>query len=585
MSPGGLAGPGDTVVAPGVRAESAIHGGGGVPVFRPTRQANLTPSRELARLAANMDALRTLRLVQEEARPATAGEQRYLARWGGWGALSAVFDTDPADPDRWAARYGHARAELDRLFTPGELAAAARTTINAHYTDVVYAAAVWEAVTGLGFTGGRVLEPGCGAGVFLGLAPTGTDLVGIEWDPTTAAIAALLYPNATVLPESFADTRATEGSFDAVVGNVPFGDVVLADPRHNPARLSIHNHFIVKALHLTRPGGLVAVLTSRYTMDAVNPAARREMAALADLVGAVRLPAGAHRRAAGTDAVTDLLILRRRDPDTPPAGTGWEQTRRIEVDGVAVAVNEYFHTHPQHVLGRFALGGAYRGDELTVDGDPDAEAGLREALAAIVAQATVDGLVMTDRPAGYQPRPVAYAHRHRQPDGYLHAMPDGTFTRISGGTAVPHVPPATQADELRTLLALRDVEVALLAAEAASIDDTEQMDQLRDGSTRSTTTTSPGSVRSTGTGSAAPAGSTPTPAPRSWRGCIPARAGSATTRTAPPSKAWRTWTRSGAPPARPTSSANASSPPATPGWVRTPRPRLRSAWTPTAGPT
>jgi N12 class adenine-specific DNA methylase len=427
-----------------------------------------------------MDALRTLRLVQADDRPATVGEQRYLARWAGWGALAAVFDTDPADPDRWAARYGHARAELDRLFTPAELTAAARTTINAHYTDVAYAAAIWEAVTGLGFTGGRVLEPGCGAGVFLGLAPAGTDLVGIEWDPTTAAIARLLYPNATVLAESFADTRVAEGSFDVVVGNVPFGDVVLTDPRHNPSGLSIHNHFIVKGLHLTRPGGLVAVLTSRYTMDAVNPAARREMAALADLVGAVRLPAGAHRRAAGTDAVTDLLLLRRRDPDTRPAGADWERTRRIEVDGVALAVNEYFHTNPQHVLGRFALGGAYRGDELTVDGDPDAEAGLRDVLATIVAQATVDGLGMTDRPAGFEPRPVAYAQRSRQPDGFLQAHPDGAFTRVSGRVEVPHTPPASQADELRLLLRLRDVEVALLEAEAASIDDTDQMDDLRE---------------------------------------------------------------------------------------------------------
>ena len=450
-------------------------------MFRPTRQANLAPSGELARLRANIDALITLRRVQEDGRAAAAAEQRVLARWSGWGALSAVFDTNPADPAEWAARYGHARAQLDELLTPSELAAAARTTINAHYTDVAYATVIWDAVAGLGFTGGRVLEPGCGAGVFMGLAPEGVELVGVEWDPTTAAIAQLLYPKATVLAESFADTRAAEGSFDLVVGNVPFADVVLADRRHNPSGLSIHNHFIVKSLHLTRPGGLVAVLTSRYTMDAVNPAARREMAELADLVGAVRLPAGAHRRAAGTDAVTDLLLLRRRDPDTPAAGAAWERTRGLEVDSVQVAVNEFFHTHPQHVLGTFALGGSYRGDELTVVGDRDATAGLRQALDAIVAAATVDGPVMTARPAGLAAaRPVAYAQRNRQPDGYLRAHPDGSFTRVTGGVEVPHEPPATQAEELRMLLALRDVEVALLEAEAASIDDTDEMDELRE---------------------------------------------------------------------------------------------------------
>ncbi len=179
------------------------------------------------------------------------------------------------------------------------MAAAARTTVNAHYTDAAYVQAIWDALGELGFTGGRVLEPGCGSGTFIGLAPPGADMVGVELDPTTAAIARALYPNAQVLAESFADTRIPEGSFDAVVGNVPFADVVFIDPAHNPSKLSIHNHFIVKSLHLVRPGGLVAVITSRYTMDAHNPAARREIAALADLVGAVRLP-GAPTRAAGT---------------------------------------------------------------------------------------------------------------------------------------------------------------------------------------------------------------------------------------------------------------------------------------------
>ena len=147
--------------------------------------------------------------------------------------------------------------------------------------------------------------------------PTEAQLVGVELDPTTAAIARALHPDADIRAESFAHTRLPDAYFDLAVGNVPFADVRLHDPRHNPGAHSLHNHFILKSLHLTRPGGLVAVLSSHYTLDATNPAARREMSTLADLVGAVRLPTGAHRRAAGTDALMDLLILRRRHPDEP----------------------------------------------------------------------------------------------------------------------------------------------------------------------------------------------------------------------------------------------------------------------------
>src|SRR6266571_8105738 len=155
-------------------------------------------------------------------------------------------------------------------------------------------------------------------------APEGAQVTGVELDPVTAGIAAALYPQAQILAESFADTRDADGSYDLVIGNVPFGQAVLHDRRHNASGHSIHNHFIVKSLHLTRPGGLVMALTSRYTMDARNPAARREIASLADLVGAVRLPSGAHQRAAGTRVVTDLLVLRRREPGRAPDPAGWE---------------------------------------------------------------------------------------------------------------------------------------------------------------------------------------------------------------------------------------------------------------------
>ena len=171
------------------------------------------------------------------------------------------------------AEFGWAREQLAALLSPDELAAARRNTLNAHYTDAAFVRPMWSAVRALGFERGRVLEPGCGSGNFLAFAPGGAQVTGIELDPVTAGIAGLLYPGTEIRAESFADSRDAEGGYDLAIGNVPFGNMVLHDRRHNPAGHSIHNHFIVKALHLVRPGGLVAVLTSRFTMDARNPAA------------------------------------------------------------------------------------------------------------------------------------------------------------------------------------------------------------------------------------------------------------------------------------------------------------------------
>jgi SAM-dependent methyltransferase len=168
-----------------------------------------------------------LRTIQRDGRPATPQEQRVLARWSGWGAVPEVFDESRPEHEQ-------ARAQLTGLLSPEELAAAARNTLNAHYTDAAIVAAVWSAVAAPGFTGGRVLEPGCGSGNFIGLAPTAAEVTGIELDPVTAAIAASLYPHAEIRAESFAATRDRDGWYDLVIGNVPFGQVVLHDRLHNP---------------------------------------------------------------------------------------------------------------------------------------------------------------------------------------------------------------------------------------------------------------------------------------------------------------------------------------------------------------
>jgi SAM-dependent methyltransferase len=425
----------------------------------------------MARARANLAALTAVRAIRREARPATLDEQRVLARWSGWGAVPEVFDPGRAD-------YQWAREQLAGLLSPQEMAAAARNTLNAHYTDAAIVRAVWAAVQDLGFTGGRVLEPGCGSGNFIAFAPDSAQMTGVELDPVTAAIAAALHPHAQILPESFAATRDPDGCYDLAIGNVPFGKAALHDKRHNPAGHSIHNHFIIKSLHLVRPGGLVAVLTSRYTMDARNPAARRQIAALADLAGAVRLPSGAHQRAAGTSVVTDLLILRRREPGREPDATPWEQARMIELDGTQVPVSEYFLDHPEKVLGEMdAVSGAYRAGDLVVKPSDDTQGDLSRGLGEIVASARQRGLAWT---LAVAPEPVpADDVRSEQMDGHLSASGDGTFTKVKDGFERPHQVPRSQAAELRHLLSLRDTARALLDAEAASAEDTPQIDQLR----------------------------------------------------------------------------------------------------------
>ena len=412
--------------------------------------------------------------------------------------MPAVFD--PARNE-----YAAARAELRGLLSPAEFNAARRSTLNAHYTDAGIVGAVWSAVTRLGFTGGDVLEPGCGSGNFIGLAPPDARMVGVEVEPVTAAIAAALYPQAQVRAESFADTRAPEGSFDLVIGNVPFGSQALADRRHNPGGHSIHNHFLIKSLHLTRPGGLVVALTSRYTLDSRNPAARREMAQLADLVGAVRLPSRAHQQAAGTSVVTDLLVLRRREPGRPGNGESWENVTHADLplaparraDRAAlpgdeaptptgtpepVEINRYLLEHPEQMLGTAMIGrGAYRANELLVEPTGPLEQALAAGLDRVVAHADAHDLRHTssaDTPPG---RRVALAQAgvaHRE--GFITTAEDGGFTRIRSGSVVEHPVPQSQAGELRALLGLRDTVVALLEAEAATIDDTVRIAELRD---------------------------------------------------------------------------------------------------------
>ncbi|MFI5682340.1 UvrD-helicase domain-containing protein [Streptomyces sp. NPDC051636] len=450
------------------------------PRFRPRSQDDLAPSGPLARIRANIAAIRVLHTLREEKRPATEAEQAVLARWSSWGAAWQVFD--PRKPE-----FAGVRAELRSLLTEEEWYAAEATTRNAHFTDAAFVQPIWQALGNLGFAEGRVLEPGCGSGNFLAFAPPGARMTGVELDPVTAEIAAALYPDAEIRAQDFKDTRLPEGFFDAVVGNVPFDEIAPTDPVHNPLRLALHNYAIVKSLELTRPGGLVAVITSRYTLDSMGKTARLEIADRADLVGAVRLPAGAHQRAAGTDVVTDVLILRRRDgkaPETPPE---WVGLSPVQVDAEhSVLVNSYFAKHPEMVLGTIGLTSTQYGrDDLTVrpkEGTDLTEA-LTEALATITRQAHETGLTMSASPDAVQRAAVEQrAERMREAqemfgeelqrfEGTLIDQGDGTFLQVVGGELADRPVFKNAVEELRALLRLRDTYVDLLSAESTGQDE------------------------------------------------------------------------------------------------------------------
>jgi N12 class adenine-specific DNA methylase len=442
--------------------------------FRPASQADLAPSGQKARFTANLEAIRIVRELEAQQRPATEAEQRALAQWSSWGAVPQLFDKDD-----WA----NERTQLRQVLSEREYAAASRTTTNAYYTDAALVKEIWSAVDRLGFIGGEVLEPGSGAGTFIGFAPDTARVTGVELDPLTASISRGVYPHANIRSESFADTPIKSNSFDLAVGNVPFSKNVLYDKTHNPdSRHSMHNHFILKSLAAVKHGGYVAVLTSSFTMDAANPTSRREMSAMADLVGAVRLPTGSHRRAAGTEALTDLLLLRKREPGREPVNAEWERVVPVIVDGRNVKVNAYFDLNPQNVLGKITVGNGMYGEE-TVSVKADDLFAVPQLLAQrldVVVQDAMDrGL--GHAPAGVQGKtPAALLPATGQEwDGTITAQPGGTFTITRAGEHEELPVPKAHAAELRDLLGLRDGARSLLEMEASDSEDTPELDALR----------------------------------------------------------------------------------------------------------
>lgn len=431
--------------------------------FQPSTALPTSPQE---RLEANLEALRTLKALRESGRRADQTQKEKLGAWSGWGGLSGVFDTrkNPYPAQAQQLReildehdYDAARAGvLDQYYTPGELSQA-----------------IWQALSVAGVDGGHGIEPGCGAGTFIAHAPQNAHMTGVELDPTTAAIAAHLYPGDEIRNEGY-ETTPTPRFYDFAVGNVPFGSTRLHDPANNPGNHTIHNHFILKALNQTKPGGYVTMVTSHHTMDAKNPAARREMYERADLAAALRLPAGTFP---GTEVVTDVLVFRVRKQGEAAKPFTWEASQPTVLqadDGqqVEVTVNQDFATNAFPTLGTPSVGvGMYGAMGLIVRPEPGQDPSslahqVQASLSSQLARAASNGL-------GYSPQaaPLTIEYMRGVDEKRL-----GTW-RLGGTVNSPEFiqhtergwevvsVPASQASQLAALIELRDHTVQLLSLE------------------------------------------------------------------------------------------------------------------------
>jgi N12 class adenine-specific DNA methylase/TolA-binding protein len=421
----------------------------------------------------NVAAIRTLRRVQAESRPPTPDEKSVIAKYVGWGGLPQVFST-PDDAPQWRAE----QEELAALLEPDEMSSARATVLNAHYTSPTVIRGMYAALDRLGFKHGRILEPACGLGHFFGLMPEAmaarSRLTGVEIDPLTARLAKALYPDADIRSQAFENVTLPTNGFDLAVSNVPFGDYAPFDPKLNPRKFHIHDYFFVAAADRVRPGGLVAFITSRGTLDKQYPHLREAVAKSCDFVGAIRLPNTAFKKNANTEVTTDIVFLRKRAAGEKTGGLPWRESRPVGTESNPIFLNEYFHAHPEMMLGKLERveHGMYGREEvrLSADGRDLGEAivqavailpagvfkPLTEAQAAVLRQ-TIPA------PAGVKPN--AYVLTNEGGGGI--AVRDGDELRL-----LTDLPPAL-ARRIRRLIYVRDAARDCLRTQVENRPDEE----------------------------------------------------------------------------------------------------------------
>ncbi|WGF91059.1 helicase-related protein [Marinivivus vitaminiproducens] len=478
---------------PAPQPDAAPHAPHGAipPAQPPAGNYRLVGERALARdwkgrAADNLSAIRLAHRIEAEARPATDEERARLIRFIGFGASALANGVFRRAGSGFREGWDGLGGELEQLVSEAELAGLARATQYAHFTPEFMVRAIWRALERMGVTGGRILEPGCGSGLFLALAPEAiaakAAFTGIEADPVTARIARLLYPQASIRVEDFIKADLAE-TYDLALGNPPFSDrIVRGDTPSSRLGLSLHDFFIARAVERLAPGGLAAFVTSRFTMDKASGRARAHIAGMADLLGAVRLPEGAMRAAAGTDVVVDIMVLCKRREDEAATGPAWQDLVEVapaENGEGALLANRYYHDHPEMVLGTHAWTSGPHGPAYTCR--PRDAAGLEDALDTALARLP-RGVAAAPQDVRTLPAEATRLAVGRAADGavlkegsYLIGA-DDALMQITGGRAVAVAVKnglgtvgmfAKHARIVRRLIPIRDALRAVLRAQEA----------------------------------------------------------------------------------------------------------------------
>ena len=429
------------------------------------------PSGEKARYKANVEAIRLVKKLQAEGRYATEAEQTILSKYVGWGGLANAFDQRKAD---WSKEF----AELKELLTDEEYSSARGSTLNAHYTDISVIKAMYDGLKQLGFTGGRMMEPSSGVGNFVGAMPADMSSKVKSWtmvelDGITGLIAKYLYPNADVRIQGFEKANIPNNFMDVAISNVPFGNYAIADKSY-PKKVTgaIHNYFFAKSLDKVRPGGIVMFITSSYTMNSKDSTVRRYIMQKADLLGAIRLPDSAFKGNAGTEVVTDILILKKRADNTDYAGEDFLEAPYKYISGYNGAyINTYFENHPEMVLGTASMeGGMYRGDNLTYKAFTD-----RGSLADQIRAAFQNIKGKMDYPAQRSPEKTNFAVERavkKAKSGRL-VVKEGKVYQSQNGELVEIKVPKGAAERISGMQGIRDAARDLMNAQQQGQKESE----------------------------------------------------------------------------------------------------------------
>jgi N12 class adenine-specific DNA methylase len=417
---------------------------------------------------ANLAAIKLVRKLQDGNHPATPEEKSVLVRYVGWGGLPQIFN--PATD--WQAE----RKQLEPLLSKEEFRAARASTLNAHYTSGEVIQAMYDALERLGFGGGRILEPACGIGHFIGFMPeimqSQSVITGIEIDPLTSQIAKALYPDADIRNEPFEKANVADGFYDVAVSNIPFGDYKPFDPKFNRQGFLIHDYFFARGLEKVRPGGIVMFITSRGTMDKVDTTLRKHLSAQADLVGAIRLPNTAFRRNANTEVTTDIIILKKLRLRETAKGEKWEKVvPYTSPKGEVIPVNEYYFNHQDMMLGEMQLKGRMysRNEPTLVDTGKDLKTALAEAVKKLPARIYEPLNRSPDVTVEEQSIP---APGHIKPNAYT--IHDDEIALREGGELIPlpHLPLQTKL-RIRGMIKVRDAVRECLRTQLEDADESD----------------------------------------------------------------------------------------------------------------